>query len=292
MEIGTPTDSVDLEALFAAIQATDGTAAMTEYQMMRRGRRGKASGIVAMMGSAAIGYAQVAHHSGGGVDSPPHWAIEIAVDPQQRTPEVYDSLVAAAAALVPTGERFVIWAWHRELEAALSRAGYRPTRELHRLECPLPVGATADAMPGVVVKPFAIGRDEKPWLAVNNAAFAGHPENGALTVGDLDERLRRPWFNPADLLMAWEGSELLGSCWTKHHADGVGEIYIIGVSPHAQGRGLGRGLVIHGLEHLYRTGAVRGMLYVDGANEAAMWLYSDLGFRPVWTNRQYERGAE
>jgi mycothiol synthase len=88
--------------------------------------------------------------------------------------------------------------------------------------------------------------------------------------------------------MAWEGSDLLGSCWTKHHPLGVGEIYIVGVSPQAQGRGLGRELVVCGLDHLYRTGSTTGMLYVDGDNKAAMWLYSELGFRPVRANRQYE----
>ncbi len=288
IQIGSTTEASALDALFGAIEAADGMAALTEYKMMRRGRQDSAAAVAATIHGVTIGYAQVARHPGGGAGSSAHWAIEIAVDPAQRTPATYDALIAAAAALVPAGERVVVWAWHGELETALMRAGYAPTRLLHRLECPLPVVATASRAPGITFRAFELGHDEAAWLTVNNAAFAGHPENGALTMTDLEERLCMPWFNPTDLLMAWEGSDLLGSCWTKHHADGVGEIYIIGVSPDAQGRGLGRDLVIRGLDHLFRTGSRTGMLYVDGANEAAMWLYSDLGFRSVWTNRQYE----
>jgi len=288
MQLGTPTEADDLDALLAAIEAADGRAALTEYKMMRRGDYDDAPAVAARIDDVTIGYAQVARHPGGGADSSAHWAIEIAVDPAQRIPAIYDALIAAATTLVPAGERVAVWAWHGELEAALMRAGYAPTRLLHRLECPLPIAATAAGAPGTAVRAFEVGHDEAAWLSVNNAAFAGHPENGALTMNDLEERLRRPWFNPADLLMAWEGPDLIGSCWTKHHADGVGEIYIIGVSPDAQGRGLGRDLVIRGLDHLFRSGSRTGMLYVDGANEAAMWLYTDLGFRSVWTNRQYE----
>jgi mycothiol synthase len=288
MHVGPPTDDSDVESLFAAIQDADGMEALTEYKMMHRGHEGATTAVVGTVDGATVAYAQLALHPGDGLDLAAHWAIEIAVDPTRRTRATYGAMIAAAAALVPTGDRYVVWAWHEDLEAVLERAGYVPTRILHRLECPLPVEATAVEPPGVAIRSFEVGRDEAAWLTVNNAAFAGHPENGALTKTDLGERLAMPWFDPANLLMAWDGSDLLGSCWTKHHADGVGEIYIVGVSPHAQGRGLGRDLVIRGLEHLYRTGATRGMLYVDGSNEAAMWLYRELGFRPVWTNRQYE----
>jgi mycothiol synthase len=272
----------------AAIEAADGLAALTEHKMMHLGQADGTGGVVAKIGDTVIGYAQIAYHHGDDADSPPHWAIELAVDPDHRTPEVYSPLIAAAAALVPDGDRYVVWAWHRELELALVQAGYRTTRRLHRLVRPLPVEATAAPIPGITIKPYEVGRNETAWLEVNNAAFAGHPENGALTPADLEERLLLPWFDPADLLMAWEGEDLVGSCWTKHHANAVGEIYIIGVSPHAQGRGLGRTLLLRGLDHLYRTGSTTGMLYADGDNRAAMWLYADLGFQPVLTNRQYE----
>ena len=70
--------------------------------------------------------------------------------------------------------------------------------------------------------------------------------------------------DPSGFLIAWDGDELVGSCWTKVHGGGVGEIYVIGVSPPHQGRGLGRALVLAGLDYLAAVkGCTEGMLYVD-----------------------------
>jgi mycothiol synthase len=132
----------------------------------------------------------------------------------------------------------------------------------------------------VIVCAFRPEVDEAAWLRVNNAAFAGHPENGAWTEEILDDRKGQSWFDPDGFRMAWEGPTLVGFCWTKVHDDGVGEIYVIAVSPAAQGRGLGRALVLEGLRHLAEDRRLsRAMLYVDSGNESALELYQKLGFR-------------
>ena len=76
-----------------------------------------------------------------------------------------------------------------------------------------------------------MGVDESAWLSANNAAFAGHPENGRMTRRDLELRMAQGWFDPSGFFLAWANGELAGSCWTKIHDDGTGEIYIIGVVP-------------------------------------------------------------
>ena len=59
----------------------------------------------------------------------------------------------------------------------------------------------------------------------------------------------------------------------------LGEIYVIGVDPAFQGRGLGRALTLLGLDWLHRERNIdHGMLYVDGANAAAIAMYTRLGF--------------
>ena len=113
---------------------------------------------------------------------------------------------------------------------------------------------------------------------MNNAAFAGHAENGSWTLADIQDRQRRDWFDPIGFRLAWQGEELVGFCWTKRHSGDLGEIHVIGVDPAHQGRGIGRGIVVEALRYLSDVGCIRGMLYVDTANGSALELYQSLGF--------------
>ena len=172
------------------------------------------------------------------------------------------------------------------------RFGFAPVRELWRMrltstgaEQPLPAPVLPD---GVALRAFVPDQDEESWLAVNAAAFAHHPEQGGMTRADLDARIREDWFDAAGFLLAVReedsGQEsLLAFHWTKVHPgpDGrppVGEVYVVGVAPEAQGTGLGKAVTIAGIEHLRAAGLGTIMLYVDGDNVAAIALYEKLGF--------------
>jgi mycothiol synthase len=162
--------------------------------------------------------------------------------------------------------------------AALAAAyGFRPARELWVMRRPSaePLPALPAPPDGVVLRGFEPG-DEAEVLRVNAAAFAHHPEQGSLTLDGLRERMAEPWFEPAGLIEAWSGSELLGFHWTKRHSPELGEVYVVGISPAAQGRGLGRLLTLAGLHHLSDVDEVH--LYVEADNTPAVRLYSGLGF--------------
>jgi mycothiol synthase len=77
--------------------------------------------------------------------------------------------------------------------------------------------------------------------------------------------------------------ELLGFHWTKVHPrqgphPAIGEVYVVGVTPAAQGLGLGKALTVAGITYLQDKGLHAVMLYVDADNEAAVALYQKLGF--------------
>jgi mycothiol synthase len=121
--------------------------------------------------------------------------------------------------------------------------------------------------------------DAAEVVRVNAAAFAHHPEQGAMDAAELAERMAEPWFDPAGLLVAPEGDRLLGFHWTKQHSPELGEVYVVGIDPEAQGQGLGKLLTLAGLHHLAGLGVAEVLLYVESDNAPAIAVYSRLGFR-------------
>ena len=170
--------------------------------------------------------------------------------------------------------------WWTRGEQRLPTQSATVLRTLQLLSAPLPV-ATTQVPEGAVLRNFVSGRDELQWLSQNNAAFADHPEQGAWSRADLDERTHEPWFDPSGFLLLEIDGVIAASCWTKVHElhpDRFGEIYVISVHPGFQGRNLGRVMVTQGLDVLRRKGVNRASLFVDETNDAARALYESLGF--------------
>ena len=79
----------------------------------------------------------------------------------------------------------------------------------------------------------------------------------------------------------------------------AGEIYVVGVSPNAQGGGLGRTVTLRALAYLALASDENGEplhaieLYVDADNAPALKLYESLGFAVATVDRMYapERGS-
>ncbi|XAS63422.1 mycothiol synthase [Pseudarthrobacter sp. So.54] len=213
--------------------------------------------------------------------------LEIAVHPSYRNQGVADRLVRE---LKSTRGFPGLKAWsHGNHEAAAhlaARYGYGAVRELWKMRLTTAAADLPDVpVPaGVMLRPFVPGRDEDPWLAANRAAFAHHPEQGNMTRGDLDARMAEPWFDPAGFLLAVDPADrILGFHWTKVHPrqgghPAIGEVYVVGVTPDAQGTGLGKALTVAGIRHLQQQGLHAVMLYVDADNFPAVSLYRRLGF--------------
>jgi mycothiol synthase len=181
-----------------------------------------------------------------------------------------------------------------DFAGVVESAGFEPTRTTLQLRRPLPVEPAARGRaPDIVTRVFEAGRDDEAWLAVNNRAFAWHPDQSDQTVDDLRRHEAEPWFR-ADgfLLHESDDGHLDGFCWTKIHAQAdppLGEIYVIGVDPSAHGQGLGRALALAGLDWLHDHGLDHAMLYVEGDNTPAVGLYASMGFVAHHSHRWWRR---
>lgn len=190
------------------------------------------------------------------------------------------------------GGKLHVWAHHVEDPATTlpAAAGLAVARSLAVMRIDVPETRTVSPPPGIEIRPYRPGSDDAALIAVNNAAFAGHPEQGGWDATILAERTRLAWFDPEGLLLAWRGDTLLGFHWTKVHPGPrpVGEVYVLGIGPEAQGLGLGRLLLDAGLRRLHELGCRRVILYVDRANEAAYRLYASAGFEVAYWEVCYE----
>lgn len=289
-------DVAAVSQLLELAAAADGHRPLDEHRwldLVHGGRRGFA-GLVAWEPGHdhPVGYAQLTRGHGS-------WALEYVVDPHHREAEGADiaaDLMRWAMDIVRTegGGHVHLWVpkptdTHDRIAAG---AGLSRGRDLLQMRRPLPVGQAGVAGAGrpIEVRPFAVGRDEEAWLEVNNRAFARHPEQGGWDLATLKERQSESWFDPAGFLLHEREGRLAGFCWTKVHDDHeppVGEIYVIAVDPDFAGRGLGRGLVLAGVDHLASRGLTTAMLYVDAENVPALALYRDLGFEVDHVDRAY-----
>jgi mycothiol synthase len=270
----------------------DGRQAVSEQGrlQLRGGRRqGVRHFLLREDGPAAelVGYAQLEDTDP--VEAP---AAELVVHPAHRGRGHGRAL--GSALLAASGKRLRVWAHGGKAAARhLSQVlGLTLFRELHQMRRPLSL--SLDSLPesglpeGVTVRTFVPGQDDAAWLAVNAAAFAHHPEQGSLTQRDLDDRKAEPWFDPKGFFLAEKEGRLIGFHWTKvHAAEGLGEVYVVGVDPGAQGGGLGTALTAIGLRHLAAEGLPTAMLYVDGDNTAALKVYGQLGFVTHETDLMY-----
>jgi mycothiol synthase len=215
---------------------------------------------------------------------------ELVVHPQARRRGVGAALIRAALERTAGGCRF--WA-HGTLAAAKQTAAALnlvPVRELMQMRRSLRDVPDPEVPEGLHIRTYAGATDDAELLRVNNAAFVWHPEQGGWTDAEIDERRGEGWFDPDGLFLAFstrpgdDPDRLLGFHWTKVHAEepGLGEVYIVGVDPAVQGRGLGRTLTQVGVAWLARVLAGHDdpavMLYVESDNTAAVHTYERLGF--------------
>jgi mycothiol synthase len=215
---------------------------------------------------------------------------EVIVHPGHRGRGYGTRLVDAV--LEKAGPKLRIWS-HGDHPAAARIARTKELRRVRELlkmrldnSAELPETQWPD---GVRVRTFVPGQDEDELVAVNKRAFDWHPEQGRLTADEVRETEQESWFDPAGFFLATKDDKIIGFHWTKVHPGDVGEVYVVGVDPAAQGGGLGRALTLAGLHHLRDKGLGDTILYVESDNAPAVAVYHRLGFTVAETDVAYQR---
>jgi mycothiol synthase len=308
-----PDEVAEVEELLRAATDADGVQPLSEHVWLhlRHGGEGPDLNLLLRLPDGTLaGYAHLDP-----TDPVAGPSAETVVHPAHRGAGYGRSLVQAALDAAP-GHRLRLWAHgdHPAARALARTMGFTEVRRLEQwrrsLRVPLP---DAPLPAGVRLRAFRPGTDDEAWLALNAAAFAGHPEQGSWTPADLRARMAEDWFDPAGFLLAEEDGDLVGFHWTKLHGgdrqadprrihgsgrehehghEPIGEVYVVGVRPDQQGRGLGRALTVAGLRYLRDAGLGTAMLYVESDNEPARTVYRGLGFTWWDTDVMFLRSAD
>jgi mycothiol synthase len=314
-----PADVAAVHALVERATAVDGTPPLSEHVLLHLPRGGDAEVrnlLVRGAGDEVVAYAHLDV-----TDAVEGSSAELVVHPSARGRGLGRLLAEAVLEQTPDG-RLRLWAHGDRPEAAALAAsmGFRRSRVLLQLRRPLTTPLPEVALPdGVRLRTFRPGEDEQAWTELNNRAFADHPDQGGWAVEEVRLREQEPWFDPQGFFLAERDvdgqARLVGFHWTKvhgghradephEHPDGtlhshdhehhdhppIGEVYIVGVDPSEQGRGLGPALTVTGLRSLQERGLSDVLLYVDESNAAAVKTYARLGFERHATDVLYRRG--
>ena len=137
---------------------------------------------------------------------------------------------------------------------------------------------------------------EERLVQIQNRCFAGTWGYNPNTIEDVAWRLRIKGNSLDDVILARDGSRVIGYCWTVVDCGqdlstgrNKGRIYMLGVDPDFRNRGLGRGLLRAGLLYLKNKGWGSIDITVDSKNDAAVKLYDSEGFQLCEETLWYER---
>ncbi|MBD5829665.1 mycothiol synthase [Janibacter melonis] len=277
------TGAQGVRALADASAESDGVGPLGEDFLLRLGTD-EGTHLVSPGAPPFAGYAGIA----------PDGAAELVVHPDERGHGLGTELARAVLDREPQAR---LWA-HGDLPAAQAlAAGLGLTRVRELLVLRRPLAGVPDAPPapdGFALRTFRPGQDEDALLAINAAAFAHHPEQGRLDRAGLAQRTEQAWFDPAGLFLVEDASgDLAAFHWTKvaDPASGIGEVYVVGVSPQHQGHGLGGYVTAVGLAHLAGLGLQGVELYVEGDNAPALATYARAGFGRHAVHSMYARAT-
>lgn len=289
-----------VRALAASAQRADGSPPFSDQTLLSLTDPQDVYGVLALAGTSADQVDAATEVLGAAVIA--DGVFEMATHPQARAQGIATTMLRTIATSFPKEDLLAVDAWRHGSDKAADRFAvaydFQPVRELWKMRVSADHSFPAPQLSeGVRLRTFVPGTDDDPWLRLNAAAFADHPEQGKMTLQDLHARQAEPWFDAEGFFLAEDSQQqLLAFHWTKIVAPDtaddlrVGEVYVVGVSPDAQGQGLGLALTLAGLDYLrQRVDVIE--LYVDADNIPAVSLYQKLGFTRATVDVMYQHSS-
>ena len=181
----------------------------------------------------------------------------------------------------------------------LTRLGFRPVREFPELRLHLNKVRLPDVTHHDYISRHLQLGEEGKLTRLQNRCFADHWGYNPNTTEEIAYALNLSHCSPEDVVFIYERDKPIGYCWTEvnYETDVVnggkkGRIFMLGVDPDYQDKGIGKIALLAGLTLLKNRGVEVVELDVDSENKAARALYRSFGFKRWSSTLWYEKTIE
>ncbi len=139
-------------------------------------------------------------------------------------------------------------------KSLVSSLGFKFIRRFLELELDFYNIHLPDVKHGTFIsRPLRSGEEDK-LTEIQNRSFVGTWGFNPNTIQEIVYRINLSGSSPGDVIMAYEGEEPVGYCWTKVNpeenaarGENKGQIHMLGVDPDYQEKGIGKEILLAGL---------------------------------------------
>ena len=181
--------------------------------------------------------------------------------------------------------------------ALLERSGFRAERYFFTMERSLSQPIPEPQLPeGFLLRQVQGEQDIQAWVEMYNQAFIDHWNHRELTVERMRHELKNPYYKPElDLIATATDGTFASLCHcrinpedNKRNGRHEGLIISLGTRRGFRHRGLGRAMLLAGMQRLQTAGVEIAKLGVDVENPTgALRLYESVGFQKAYTHISY-----
>jgi mycothiol synthase len=220
------------------------------------------------------------------------WRGHVMVHPEARGQGIGNALAAmveerarARIGEAPPGERVALIGWLKANDAPrlawARRLGFEPSRRFLRMRIDLAEPPPEPNWPpGIAVRTFVPGADERAMHAALEDAFSDHWGHVQMLFDEWITRTERHDFDAGLWFLALDGERIVATATNSVIPGDIGWISGLGTVPSHRRRGLARAILLHSFGEFWRRGLRSVALGVDSENlTGATRLYESVGMR-------------